>query len=113
MESTTENTYYKICEIVSLKKETILKLNKIEELIKTYVTGSSHETDKVNEEPAAKLVPPEEISKWMGKQQLMDYLKISETTYYRWRKSGKLVPSIAFGEDRYLEEDVIALLSTR
>lgn len=51
-----------------------------------------------------------ELEKWMSKQEVMDYFKISKSTYYRWVKQGKLLPRKRFGEDRYFKRDILKLL---
>lgn len=42
----------------------------------------------------------------LGRNTERKYLKILKSTYYRWRKEGKLVPRTGPGEDRYLLEDL-------
>ena len=43
----------------------------------------------------------EPLIPWLSKQEVMDHLKISRSTYYDWRKRGILEPYQTHGEDRY------------
>lgn len=43
----------------------------------------------------------EPLIPWLSKQEVMDHLKISNTTYYEWRKKSILQPFQSHGEDRY------------
>jgi hypothetical protein len=43
----------------------------------------------------------------------MEHLKISKSTYYRWREEGKLLPRNSIGEDRYLSEDLKGIVKKR
>lgn len=107
--------YHKICEMVELKEAAVKELNLI------YLKLSSAE-DNNNEQ--AEVTPPAAettdnhpvelpLATWMCKWEVMEYLKISESTYYRWRKAGKLIPRNGVGEDRYLWEDVRKILKKR
>lgn len=49
----------------------------------------------------------------LGRNTERKYLKISKSTYYRWRKEGKLVPRTGPGEDRYLLEDLKDIVKKR
>lgn len=40
----------------------------------------------------------------LGRNMERKYLKISKSTYYRWRKEGKLVPRTGPGEDLFARE---------
>ena len=43
----------------------------------------------------------EPLIPWLSRQEVMDHLKISDSTYYEWRKKGILQPIQSHGEDRY------------
>ena len=43
---------------------------------------------------------------WMDKQQVMTYLKISDSTYLRLKKKGVLVPKTIGRRDYYFKEDL-------
>ena len=113
MEYSIKQFYYKICEIIYLKKQTNLRLDQIEGKIDSYLREPSHQRRDyaVEREDNARLEG--NLKEWMDKHQVMEYLNIGKSTYYRWRKIGMLVPRRAFGEDRYLKEDIIILLVKR
>ena len=54
----------------------------------------------------------EELEEWMTKEEVMTYLKISNTTYYRWIQEGKLKPR-GTGEHRYYKRDLKVILQAR
>lgn len=47
-----------------------------------------------------KLIP------WLSKTELMEYLRISTSTYHNWRNKGIIEPCSTIGEDRFLIKDV-------
>lgn len=48
----------------------------------------------------------EPLIPWLSKQDVMDHLKISNSTYYDWRKRGILEPYQSHGEDRYTPSQI-------
>lgn len=58
-------------------------------------------------------VVPAQLPPWLGKQEVMDYLRITESTYYRWIDMGLLEPRGPEGQDRYFKDDLIALFEKR
>jgi len=50
---------------------------------------------------------------WMSKQEVMDYLRITESTYYRWLEMGLLEPRGPEGQDRYFKEDLQTIFEKR
>ena len=55
---------------------------------------------------------PDHLEPWLGKGQVMEYLKITESTYYRWVEQGKLQPR-GEGEHRYYRSDIAAFMERR
>jgi hypothetical protein len=53
------------------------------------------------------------LEQWLCKWKVMEHLKISKSTYYRWREEGKLLPRNSIGEDRYLLEDLKGIVKKR
>lgn len=63
--------------------------------------------------PKVEIYQSRELEEWLSKWEVMEYLKISKTTYYRWRKEGKLIPRNAVGEDRFLWDDMKNVMKKR
>jgi len=56
---------------------------------------------------------PNNSKRLLSKQEAMDYLGITESTYYRWINDNKLRPRGAPGRDHYYENDLLALKDRR
>lgn len=54
-----------------------------------------------------------ELEDWLDKEGVKRYLKITNSTYYRWVQSGKLKPRGNIGAHRYYKSDLVALLAQR
>lgn len=103
--------YRKVCELVELKEDTKKKLNMIYLKIHDFNADRAplYLFNPLDKTP----VEDEDLDKWMCKWKVMEYLKISKSTYYRWREEGKLVPRNTIGEDRYLLEDMKNIVKKR
>lgn len=55
----------------------------------------------------------EKLEPLMDKQEVMNYLDIKETAYYRWVKKGKLKPRGGKGQHKYYPSDIKALMEQR
>ncbi|MEC3879128.1 helix-turn-helix domain-containing protein [Parapedobacter sp. 10938] len=53
------------------------------------------------------------LEKWLSKQQVMEYLDITSSTYYRWVADGTLVPRGGAGEDKFFVSDIQKLVAER
>lgn len=53
------------------------------------------------------------LEAWLSKQQVMDYLGIKNSTYYRWVAAGVLVPRGGAGEDKFYLSDIRKLIAER
>lgn len=108
--------YHKICEMVTLKEEAVKQLNMIYKEMpdKREILNKPKEPLYVFPNSLNKLPREEEaLGKWLSKWEVMVYLKISKSTYYRWRKEGILIPRNALGEDRYLFDDLKDIVKKR
>lgn len=45
-----------------------------------------------------------ELHDWLSKEEVMEYLRISPSTYYKWIKLEYLIPCSKLGEHRFLVE---------
>ena|SRR5690554_6171196 len=116
MEYCNRAMYQKMCKMVTLKEEAVKQLNLIYqvmpnklEILNEQITPQHTYPDPLHYSTEKKDV----LEIWLNKWEVMAYLKISKTTYYRWRKEGKLVPRTSVGEDRYLLDDVKNILKKR
>lgn len=57
--------------------------------------------------------PIDELEPLLDKTQVMDYLDIKDTAYYRWVKEGKLKPRGGNGRHRYFLSDIKKLMEQR
>lgn len=57
--------------------------------------------------------PPAVLEKWVTKEQAMEYLAITKSTYYRWVKEGILKPRGVAGQDKFLVGDLTELIEKR
>lgn len=57
--------------------------------------------------------PAEKLEPLLNKEQVMDYLDIKETAYYRWVKDGKLTPRGGKGQHKYYPNDIKKLMEQR
>ncbi|MCL4640306.1 MAG: helix-turn-helix domain-containing protein, partial [Olivibacter sp.] len=57
--------------------------------------------------------PSSPTPEWLDKQEVMTYLKITESTYYRWVKKGILQPRGSGGQHRFFREDLVFLFERR
>lgn len=108
--------YHEICKMVQLKEETKEQLNMIylEMPKKCGPFDGLREPSYVFPPSLNKLAAKEEqLEVWLDKWEVMKYLKISKSTYYRWRKAGILVPRNSVGEDRYLLADLKNIVKRR
>jgi len=53
------------------------------------------------------------LVEWFSKEQVMEYLRISRSTYYKWLKEGILKPSSTIGEHRFLASDILEIVKGR
>lgn len=61
-------------------------------------------------EPVCQACPPKELEEWMGKQEVLDYLQISDRTYRRQVESGLLKPMNIGGGDFYFKRQLVEAL---
>lgn len=54
-----------------------------------------------------------ELEVYLEKEEVMAYLDIKHSTYYRWLENGKLVPRSTIGRDKYYKRDIEALMAHR
>lgn len=69
--------------------------------------------DRLAEQQSQQDKTPEVLQKWISKQQAMDYLDITDSTYYRWVKDGTLMPRGGAGQDKFLVSDLAKLIEER
>jgi len=55
----------------------------------------------------------EPLIPWLTKEEVMQHLKISKSTYYNWRKAGILQPFQSHGEDRYTPSQINEIILGR
>lgn len=48
----------------------------------------------------------EALVAWLSKEDVIAHLRISNATYYNWRKNGILDPASTQGEDRYIPHQI-------
>lgn len=53
------------------------------------------------------------LEKWITKEEAMEYLAITKSTYYRWVKEGILTPRGVAGQDKFLVADLTDLIEKR
>ena len=86
--------------IVSLLQQILDKLTRIEQalirLSKLIARGLS-----------------DDLEEWLTKEQAMQYLGITRSTYYRWVSKGILKPRGGAGEDKFFKADLLALVKER
>lgn len=70
-----------------------LILQKIDLIL--YYVKAQEERGRINDK---------ELYEWLSKDEVMEYLRISSSTYYEWVKKGYLIPCSKLGEDRYRVE---------
>lgn len=51
------------------------------------------------------------LVEWFSKEQVMEYLRISKSTYYKWLREGVLKPSSKIGEHRFLASDILEIIN--
>lgn len=47
-----------------------------------------------------------ELWAWLSKDEVMEHLRISKSTYYSWQKREYLTPCSLIGEDRFLVQEI-------
>ena len=86
-------------------------VQQIEKLMNTLV---ENQVNLLCNAPECQACSPTELEEWMGKQEVLDYLKISERTYRRQVKRGLLRPMNVGGGDFYFPSQLEkALLESR
>ncbi|HWV72964.1 MAG TPA: helix-turn-helix domain-containing protein [Pseudosphingobacterium sp.] len=50
---------------------------------------------------------------WLDKWEVMDYLRITESTYYRWIQKGVIQPRGGSGQHRFFKNDLHQLFEKR
>jgi|SRR5690554_5813089 len=67
----------------------------------------------VRTQEAREQINNKELYEWLSKEEVIEYLRISPSTYYEWIKRGYLVPSSMIGEDRFLVEHINQFVARR
>lgn len=57
--------------------------------------------------------PRNKLEPWLTKDEVIEYLRISKSTYYLWVKQGYLVPCSILGEDRFLVRQINLFVAGR
>lgn len=90
------------------KLDTLIEaVQQIESLINTLVKNTMNQPCK---EPVCHACNPKELEEWMGKQEVLDYLQISDRTYRRQVESGLLNPMNIGGGDFYFKSQLVEAL---
>ena len=69
--------------------------------------------EKTTETPDSTRQADEKLEPLLDKEQVMEYLGIKDTAYYRWVKNGKLKPRGGKGRHNYYPGDIKALMEQR
>ncbi|RZK39754.1 MAG: DNA-binding protein [Pedobacter sp.] len=110
-----KNLHHAILRIIKLQEETLAVLS-VQRMEKETLHHAMLRVIKLQEETLTVLrvlcegeqIPIQKGGKLLTRQEVLDYLRISERTYVRKVNSGELKPMKMLGGDRFYLDDLIA-----